>query len=63
MIIQVTRFTMNNFSCYYIFKTIIITKEQEKKKKTIYTGIMEDHRDTEWSRYKEKGLKRSGNES
>ena len=52
---------MNNFSCYYIFKIIIITKE--KKKKTIYTGIMEDHRDTEWRRYKEKGLKRSGNES
>lgn len=54
---------MNNFSCYYIFKIIIITKEKKKKKKTIYTGIMEDHRDTEWRRYKEKGLKRSGNES
>lgn len=26
------------------------TKEQEKKKKTIYTGIMEDHGDTEWSK-------------
>lgn len=42
---------MNNFSCYYVFKTIIITtKEQEKNKKTIYTGIMEDHRETEWSK-------------
>lgn len=59
---SVTRFTLNNFSCYYVFKTIIITtKEQEKKRKRLSTLESWGHRMEQ--RCKEKALKRSGNES